>query len=106
MSIIVMSLSQYTSHYDRAPLSRAIDCWRTLIGVDDLISSCPIFRGEDRSLGSDPPSMSGARGRKRGTSSVGCAGELLLTLEPGSLSQNIEVEKCCFLLLGYFVVVV
>jgi len=46
--------------------------------------------------------MSGARGRKRGSSSTRYVGELFLTPEPGPLLQNTEVEKYCFLLLGYF----
>ena len=62
-----------------------------------------ILRGEDRSLGSDPPSISDARGRKRGSAFVWYVSELLLTPEPGPLPQNIEVEKCCYLFLGCFV---
>ena len=48
-------LAQYVSHCDkhvtihclcdRAPPLRAIACWRASIRVDDLVSSCPIFRG-------------------------------------------------------------
>ena len=65
------------------------------IGFDDLVSSHLIFRGEDRSLGSNP-SISGARGKKGERSSVRCAGELPLTLEPEPLPQNTKVESAAF----------
>ena len=62
-------------------------------GDDDLVPSRLFFRGEDRSKESNSPSIYGVRERKRGSSSAGCAGELLLTTEPDPLSQNTKVKK-------------
>jgi len=90
-------LAQYVSHYDRLVkyISRcdralslgAVAWWCILIRANDLFRITYFFGVriilKDLTL---PPI--GARGRKRGSSSVGCARELLLTVEPDLLLRT------------------
>jgi len=69
--------------------------------ADDLVSSRPIFRGWGSIFGIwSSLHIRCTRKEERALRSGVLAN--CLTLEPGPLPQNTDMEKCCFLLLGCF----
>ena len=66
-----------------------ITWWRASIGVDDMVSSRPIFRGEDYSVGFDPPYRVHEKGRERAHRS----GVLVNCLSPRSLNLFLRTPK-------------
>ena len=55
--VFIMCLTQSIYLRDKVPSPRAITWWPPSTGADGLVLSRPIFKGEDHSKESEPPSI-------------------------------------------------